>query len=471
MIRATPGERSAPATAAERNRLVAYGMSTAVLARGIGLIAPLIITPVCFRYLGDQRYGLWMAVSALTAMAWFADLGLGNSLLTRLGQLSGDDRQQAREISCAYAMIATVAAVLFGGLLVVNPLIPWADLFGVTDPTIAAEAPVLVLLCFGAFALYMPLSLIQRVQYARGQTVLSNAWQTAGSLMSVAAVLVAVAAGLSPVAVVGCSVFALPLTCALNTLVFFGLQARAITPRPRMVDRDTLAALIRLGLRFFVLTTMSTVATNLDNPLIAGTLGLQQAAHYALVSKLFAVVTMFVGLVGLTVWPINGDALVRGEVGWVRRTTARLTVLNAVVVAALGCALVAWGHEVLDAWVGTADPGLTPTAVFGWLAAWTLIVAMTYPMTMAQNSVGLLRPQFFGWLTFLPLATGLKVWGLHEFGLPAVPAAACLAYLLTMVPAVIVGYRRTLRAFSRPRMPTSTSVGPATGIGGTPDVA
>lgn len=471
MTRAAQDERSRSraATAADRDRLVAFGMSTAVVARGVGLIAPLIITPVCFRYLGDQRYGLWMAVTALTAMAWFTDLGLGNGLLTRLGQLADDEKQQAREISSAYATVLTVAAVLFGGLLVVNPLIPWADLFGVGDPAIAAEAPILVLMCFGGFALYMPLSLIQRVQYARGQTVLSNLWQTAGALVSVVGVLAAIAADLSPLLVVGCAVFAIPLTSAVNNLVFFGLQARSIAPRPRLINRATLTALLGLGLRFFVLTTIATVANNLDSPLIASTLGLEQAAHFALVSKLFAVVTMFVGLVGMTVWPLNGAALVDGDVSWVRRNTRRMILLNTVIVALIGCGLVAWGHEILTLWVGSADEGLVPTAVFGWLAVWTLLIAMAYPMTMAQNSVGLLRPQFIGWLTFLPLATGLKVWGLHEIGLVAVPAAASLAYLVTMIPAVIIGYRRTLRDFGRlGRRPAPTAPSPSD-PGGHPD--
>ncbi|WP_420123060.1 lipopolysaccharide biosynthesis protein [Nakamurella sp.] len=469
MTRAAAKERSGPATGADRDRLVAFGMSTAVVARAVGLIAPLIITPVCFRYLGDQRYGLWMAVTALTAMAWLTDLGLGSGLLTRLGQLAGDQPQQAREISSAYASVFTVAAALFGGLLLVNPLIPWADLFGVTDPAIAGEAPTLVLMCFGGFALYMPLSLIQRVQYARGQTVLSNLWQTAGALVSVAGVLAAIAGDLPPLVVVGFAVFAIPATSAVNNLVFFGFQSRGIAPRPRLINRATLTGLLRLGLRFFVLTTIATVANNLDSPLIASTLGLQQAAHFALVSKLFAVVTMFVGLVGMTVWPVNGAALTSGDVPWVRRNTRRMILVNIVIVATIGLGLLAWGQEVLTIWVGGADQEWVPKAVFGWLGLWTLLVAMAVPMTMAQNSVGLLRPQLVGWLTFLPLATGLKVWGLHEFGLVAVPAAASLAYLVTMGPAVIIGYRRTLRDFARDpeRSPFDTPL--SSDRGGSPD--
>lgn len=455
------GRRAAAAPVLHRrDRDVALGVSTAVVAKGIGLIAPLIITPACFRYLGDQRYGLWMAVTAVTAMAWFADLGLGNSLLTRLGQLADNPRQQAREVSSAYATVGTVAALLFGGVLIVHQEIPWDDLFGVTDPVIVAEAPILVLLCFAAFALNMPISLIQRVQYARGQVVRSNAWQSLGAFVSVVAVLAAISAEFPPLVVISLAVFSVPLTNLLNSLVYFVFQEPALRPRLACVDRVTLAGLLRLGLRFFALTILSIVAVNLDNPLIANLLGLSAAAHYALVGKLFGVVAMFFALVGTTIWPLNGAALTRGDVAWVRRTTGRMTVLYGVLVGLIGIGLIVFGQRIVQMWVATADIALIPVPVIAGWAAWTLVVALAYPMIMVQNSVGMLRPQLIGWSTFLPLAVGLKVWGLLEFGLAAVPLGGFLAYLVTMLPAIVIGYRRTLRKYTPGAAPPLPAEGP-----------
>ena len=459
-IAAPPGGRTGGASPAahqvppNRDRTVTTSIAAAMVAKGIGLAAPLAITPVCFRYLGDQRYGLWMAVTALTGMAWFADLGLGNGLLTRLSRLADDARQQAREISSAYATVGVVAFALLGGLALVNPLMPWERLFNVRDPALAGEAATLVLLCFGAFVVNIPLTLIQRVQYASGQVVQSSVWQSVGALASMAAVLAAVAAGWSPLAVIACAVLSIPLTNLLNTVVYFGFQQTAKRPGPRLVDRATAAGLLRLGVRFFVLTTMSSIALNIDSPLVANVLGLTVAAHYAVVLKLFGVLSVFVGLVGMTVWPVNGAALSRGEVAWVRRNTRRLVLVYGVVVGSAGLVLVGWGHRLIELWVGDVDPATVPVSVLAALACWSFLVAVTSPLILVQNSVGLLRPQFVGWAAFLLIATALKIWGLRHYGLVAVPAAACVAYLVTMVPAAVFGYRDALRSSAPGMVPS-----------------
>ncbi|WFE34825.1 oligosaccharide flippase family protein [Micromonospora sp. WMMD975] len=441
---ASPAPASAPLSGANRDRTVTVGIATAMVAKGIGLAAPLVITPACFRYLGDQRYGLWMAITALTGMAWFADLGLGNGLLTRLGQLADDPRQQAREISGAFATLGVVGVLLLAALVVVTPVVPWVDLFAVHDPAVAGQTATLVLICFGAFAVNIPLSLIQRIQYARGQMVQSNIWQSAGALAAMAVVLVAIAADWGPLVVVAGAVLAVPATNLLNTLTYFWSAEPAGRPAPRLVHRDTVVGLLRLGLQFFALTTMSSIALNVDNPLVAHVMGLSVAAHYAVVGKLFGVLWIFVGLVGMTVWPVNGAALARGEVAWVRRNTRRMVALYGVLVGAAGLLLVGYGHRLIELWVGAADRSTIRLPVLAGLAGWSLLVAVTSPLIMVQNSIGLLRPQFVGWASFLVLATGLKIWGLRQFGLPGLPGAACVAYLLTMMPAALVGYRRAL---------------------------
>ncbi|MFI9640569.1 lipopolysaccharide biosynthesis protein [Micromonospora sp. NPDC051925] len=431
----------------DRDRTVTVGIATAMVAKGIGLAAPLVITPACFRYLGDQRYGLWMAITALTGMAWFADLGLGNGLLTRLSQLTGDPRQQAREVSSAFATLGVVAVLLLAALVVVTPVVPWAELFAVRDPAVAAQAPTLVLICFGSFAVNMPLSLIQRVQYARGEMVQSNVWQSAGALAAMAVVLVAIAAGWGPLTVIAGAVLAVPVTNLLNTVTYFWSSDPADRPGPRLVHRATVVGLLRLGLQFFALTTMSSIALNVDNPLIANILGLATAAHYAVVGKLFGVLWIFVGLVGMTVWPVNGAALARGEVAWVRRNTRRMVLLYGLVVGAAGVVLVGYGHRLIELWVGGVDRSTIRLPVLVGLASWSFLVAITSPLIMVQNSIGLLRPQFVGWALFLLLATVLKIWGLRQFGLAGLPAAACVAYLLTMVPAALLGYWRAVARY------------------------
>ncbi|BCJ54224.1 teichoic acid transporter [Actinoplanes sp. NBRC 14428] len=446
-----------PAAASKRDRTVTFGIATALASKGFGLAAPMVITPICFRYLGSERYGLWMALAALTSMAWFADLGLGNGLLTRLSGMAGDVPQQRREISSAYATLGIVAATLLLLLALGNPSVPWVQLFSVADPKVSTEASGIAALCFGSFFINIPLSLVQRVQYARGQIVQSNTWQSFGALLSLVGVVGAIAAEWTPVMVIACAVLAIPLGNLLNTAFYFWVQQPEARPALKYVHGATARSLLGLGLQFFVITSMSSVALNLDNPLVAHFLGVGTAAHFAVVGKIFGLLALFVGMVSMTLWSVNGQALSQGDVAWVRRNTRRMIVASAAIVGAAGLALVMFSDQFVKIWVGTTDPEVVSPWVLSGLAGWSLLVAVTSPLIMVQNSIGLLKPQFVGWALFLVAATVAKVWGLQHFGLAGLPAAACIVYITTMWPSAFIGYRKALRARERPCSAKSSS--------------
>src|SRR5580693_5619124 len=81
----------------ERLRRALLTSATAVIARVISMAGPLITVPIVIRYLGQEQYGLWMTVTSLIGMFIFADLGLGNGLMTAISQADGrGDTQESR---------------------------------------------------------------------------------------------------------------------------------------------------------------------------------------------------------------------------------------------------------------------------------------------------------------------------------------------------------------------------------------
>ncbi|HEX3524994.1 MAG TPA: hypothetical protein VHT52_23270 [Stellaceae bacterium] len=67
------------------------------LARAIGLLTTLVTVPLAIRYLGGERYGLWMTITSLIAMIGFLDLGIGNALIGAIAEAQArNDREQAR---------------------------------------------------------------------------------------------------------------------------------------------------------------------------------------------------------------------------------------------------------------------------------------------------------------------------------------------------------------------------------------
>ncbi len=88
---------TAEGRAKERQRRVALSALASALAKVISVSTALISVPLTLHYLGAERYGMWMTMSSLVAMLGFADLGIGNGLLTSVASAHGrDDRAKIK---------------------------------------------------------------------------------------------------------------------------------------------------------------------------------------------------------------------------------------------------------------------------------------------------------------------------------------------------------------------------------------
>ncbi len=434
-------------TAAQsRTRSLAIGVASSLAGKAVGLLAPLVITPLTFGYLGSETFGLWMAVTSLTSMVLFADLGLGNGLMTRLARLraEGDRVGAVREISSAYAVLGAVAIVLvlllFGSLKQVD----WPALFRAVDPGVQADVRPVVLICFGAFLLNIPLSLVQRVQYAHQEVGWSNLWQAAGSLLSIGLVYLSIRTRQDPMLVIAAGTLAIPLVNLANTLHHFVWHAPGLKPRLSALDLARTRTLLRLGVAFFVISVLSSLSMNLDSFLVGRVLGLHEAAAYAVALKLFALLALFITLVNLPLWPANGEALAQGDLAWVRRNTGRMMRLSVTAVALPGVGLVVFGEDLLRVWIASPDLAPLPIDLFAALATGSVLLACAGPLFMAQNSIGVLRPQLIGWSAFLVVSVPAKVFLAQTVGLTGVALATACTYAVTVLPAAVLGYRRTL---------------------------
>jgi O-antigen/teichoic acid export membrane protein len=409
-------------------------------------------------YLGVELYGLWMAIAALTAMAAFADLGLGNGLMTKLAPCytNADTNTARRYISNAYMTLTATAMVLCIFLWTASEFVSWASLFNVSSTVAETDVRSLTLTCLTAFLINIPLSLVIRVQYAYQQVTQSNLWQAFGSLLTLLLTVVAVQARLPPLVLVFATLAGPLLSNMINSLWFYIWQEPQLAPTLRHVDRLLALRLLRLSGLFFLLTIVMSMATNADTLLIAYTLGLPTVTAFAVPSRLFAQLGLLISVINLPLWPANAAALVRGDAQWVRRITLRMTIISTTVAVSACGLLVTLGDQLLSAWLGNsleADRWL-----LGGLAAWWTVLAALSPCFMVQNAAGIVRPQLLGWLVYLIVSIPLKWFGAEHLGIAAVPFIGATTYALTVLPSALYGYRKalsttTLRNLSHERAP------------------
>src|SRR5437762_4195538 len=105
VLRLKPFDTSTPeGRSKERYRRVALAAAASLLAKAVHSIVLLVTVPLAVGYLGAERYGMWMTMSAVIAMLAFSDLGMGLGLMNVLSQAHGkNDLTTARQaVSSAF---------------------------------------------------------------------------------------------------------------------------------------------------------------------------------------------------------------------------------------------------------------------------------------------------------------------------------------------------------------------------------
>src|ERR1035438_2793792 len=165
----TPGDSSSlevHTRGAERNRRAVLTGGVALLARAVQIGTSLITVPLTLKYLGNERFGLWMTISSVLAMASFADFGVGNGVLSNVAKAFGkDDMEGVRKtVSSGFALLNSIAILLLLSFFWTYRFVNWADFFRVASPQARSEAgPALAVFAL-CFALNISMDVVQRVQ-------------------------------------------------------------------------------------------------------------------------------------------------------------------------------------------------------------------------------------------------------------------------------------------------------------------
>lgn len=428
---------------ASRGRSLALGISTALITRGISAIAPLLLIPLTLPYLGAEVFGAWMAIASIVGMLIWADMGLGNSLLTQLTRTvaEGKNDKARKLIASAYGLVTGITLAVMCALLIGYFTVPFYRVVGIRDGSLSSQIQNVALVALTAFVINIPLGLIQRIQYAFGEVSRSNVFTGLGSVFSVAVVglLVLLETPSEGVILIASSG---PIFANLaSTVSFFG---RRPALRPRLADCSSRDAgqLFRMGRVFLVLSMLVAAALSCDSVIIANAIDASAVTQFSVPSRVFGALGMMITLVNLPLWPANGEALAAGDVAWVRRITERMVVLSGTSVLAASILLITYGAKVSNVFSGgVVEPN--QWLVLG-LGLWWVAVAAVSPLAMVQNAAGVLRPQLVGWVLFLFTTIPIKFYFVRLWGIESVPFVGLATYAATVVPFLYIGYRKAI---------------------------
>lgn len=420
----------------DQHTRLALSVASGVGGQFVSLLAPLVLMPAMLAYLGDEAFGIWAASIAITGVTAFLDLGVGSGLLSRISEAFGRADYPAirRYIASGYMVLIALCLVGLTALAA-------ATLVGVGGFFSSPETWPITLTVLAIFLVNMPAALIYRVLQALLRIPLQNLLQVCGSIGAIVACLSAIHLEAAPWIVIT-AYGATPVVVMLfASLLFFGANSPL---RPRFTDFSFRGAreLVGFGSYFFILSILTAIGTNVDIPIISHIAGPETVANFVPPMRLGAVMAVFIGQLFMPLWSFNGEALARGDVAWVRRTTLLMSIGGATLVAICGLSVTALSHDIMMLWMHRTFAG--QEAVLLAMTAASTAVALTSPYNMVLNAKGHAKQQVLPWLIFVITSLSLKFWLLSAAATWLAPAITFVCYLLFVTPAMILQARRIL---------------------------
>jgi len=240
------------------------------------------------------------------------------------------------------------------------------------------------------FLISMPLGIIERIQIGYQEGYKNQLWLSGGAVLGLIGVLIAIylKAGLPwlILAITGGPLFA----TLMNGFFLFAFSKPWLFPRWRHFNLSSSKNLVGVGIIFFLLQFFTLLGNSADNIVIAQVLGASAVAIYAVTKKLFMVIQINQFIIQ-PLWPAFGEAMVRKDYKWAKRTLIRTLKFSLSTGMLAALPLLIFGKTIISFWVG---PNLVPSsALLIGFFFWVFLVNYGGTMSVFLNSGSLVGKQ------------------------------------------------------------------------------
>jgi O-antigen/teichoic acid export membrane protein len=414
----------------ERYRRAALTTLASVLGRAVTVFTSLLTVRLTLRYLGTERYGLWMSVTSIVSLLFFADLGIGNGLLNAIAEARGRDDVEAvhRYVSSAFFVLVGITTLFLGVFVCVYPFIPWPRVFNVSSFIAVHEAGPAVIVFLICFLANIPLDVVQRVQTGHQEGYLANFWTIIGNLTGLGCLLLVMhRKGGLPwliLAILGGQI----LGVLGNWAQEFGFARPELLPKLAFWEAAAARKILGTGIMFFLLQICGILTLPLDYIIITQVLGPEAVTQYAVPIRPFLLVISVASMFVFPLWPAYGEAFARGDSKWVKSTFLHSLGYSVLVFGPVVLGLAAFGKIIVRVWVG---PQVHPTwTLLSGIAAYAILLIFYNPISTFLSGINKMKFQVVVWLLQGIMAAVLKVVMAKTFGITGVIwAATVMAFI------------------------------------------
>ena len=394
-----------------------------LLSAGLQLVA----VPLLVRALGVEGYGIYAVTISLLGWFMLADLGVGATLQNKISARRADGLPYADEVVsntlgllAALPALAIVAVVV--GLTLASVLWSPAQAVWAGDWLIVVAAIPFVLSALGSVAF--------RILYAQQEGYRANAWQAAGSVLALVAVIGVFHVSLAPRLRLMGMVLAWSVPPAAVSIALLLRALRTARGQGGSFRLATFVGTIRASAGFLGFGVLSLLTLQADYMILAVTVLPVEIVKYNVLSKVAGLTMMLFAAVLQAQWPACSEAAARGEWAAIQRRLAGLLRLGVAMMLAFGVLFAIFQPAILAVMAPGVPGGLgLPVVVLYTLYLLARVWADSH--TMLLQSMGHLKV----FILFVPVqaacSLGLQVVLSRTFGVAGLVAGLLASFLAT----------------------------------------
>lgn len=440
-----------------RTRNARYATAANALAMGVQALVSLLAVRWTLSYLGDERFGLWMTVLGTAGFLSFADMGVGNALVTRVaGARAGvAGAMPAVVVTGGVAVLAVlgVCVSILGAL--VAWLLPWERILGPTSsPVVHEEFQTSTVVFAALFGISVLSTGIRRIYEGLQRGYVSHLVSCVAASLSFTG-LYAVSHNFLGVPLLLLATFG--VTTLVPMVLLVPLYAKGLLRPARLLadGRHELRHLLHVGSQYTLVQLGSLLMTGSEPMLVSGIQGAPALAGMAVVQRLFQIAITPARLLVAPYWGAYADAHSRGDTVFLRKTLVRQMLFAGLMTAALSTVLAVASPRVIPLWTGgikTADIPLVTAC-----CCLCVLDGFLLPFGVYLNGIGCVRPQAVGAvlsaITYFPA----KIVALVVGGPPAMIWTTFAAQIILSVLVYGFLYRNLVWTAIKPNTAQRTS--------------
>ncbi len=398
-----------------RNAYARYATAANAAAIVIqGIVSMLAVRWTLF-YLGDERFGLWMTVLGIGGVLTFADLGVGNALVSRVAAA----RASAAGVLPPVAVTGGIAVVAVLGTFIgvcgacICAVLPWERILaGRATPDLCAEfrsSSVLFAALFGLSVISMG---VRKIYEGLQRGYVSHVVACIAACLSLASIY------LTSHRFMGIPWLLLAtygVTVIVPLALVVPLAMRHLLRPSRLVIDGTseLRNLLHVGSQYTLVQLGSLLLTGSEALLVSAIQGASALTGLSLVQRLFQFATVPGRILNTPYWGAYADAHARGHRGYVRRTLIRQLQVTGVLTAALACAVAVSSVWLIPLWTNGAKTADTSLVIAS--CCLCVLEGILMPFGVYLNGTGCVRPQavatVFAIFTYFPAKIAALAFG------------------------------------------------------------